>query len=87
MVTVRLRAPLSQIAGKAQMEFEGATVAEVLKALEAAHPRVTGWIQDEQGKVRRNVNIFVNGEKVGEDSPVAGTDVMQILPSISGGMR
>jgi MoaD family protein len=87
MVTVRLRAPLSQIAGRAQMEFDGGTVGEVLKALELAHPKLTGWIQDEQGRVRRNVNVFVNGEKAKEDSPLAGDDVMQVLPSISGGRR
>jgi sulfur-carrier protein len=87
MVTVRLRAPLSQIAGKAQMEFDGGTVGEVLRALELAHPKLTGWIQDEQGRVRRNVNVFVNGEKAMEDSPLAGDDVMQVLPSISGGRR
>ena len=87
MVTVRLRAPLSQVAGKTHMELEGDTVGEVLKALELAHPRIAGWIQDEQGKVRRNVNVFVNGEKAREDSPISNDDVMQVLPSISGGVR
>jgi sulfur-carrier protein len=87
VVTVRLRAPLSQIAGKGQMELDGATVGEVLRALELAHPKITGWIQDEQGRVRRNVNVFVNGERSREDSPLAGDEVIQVLPSISGGMR
>lgn len=87
MVTVRLRAPLSQIAGKSQIELDGATVGEVIRALELAYPKITGWIQDEQGKVRRNVNVFVNGEKVREDSPLTGEDVLRVLPSISGGMQ
>lgn len=69
------------------MELDGATVGEVLRALELAHPKITGWIQDEQGKVRRNVNVFVNGEQVKEDSPLAGDDVIQVLPSVSGGVR
>jgi len=46
-----------------------------------------GWILDEQGRVRSHVNVFVNGERTGEDSAVAPADVLQVLPSISGGCR
>jgi molybdopterin converting factor small subunit len=46
---------------------------------------VTGWILDEQGRVRPHVNVFVNGERTNEDTAVASDDVLRVLPSISGG--
>ena len=50
MPVVRLRAPLSELAGgNRELELDGATVGEVLKALEREHPDVRGWILDEHG--------------------------------------
>lgn len=86
MAVVTLRAPLSQRAGgDARHELPGATVGEVLRELEYRHPPIVGWILDEQGRVRPHVNVFLNGERTREDSPVASADELQVLPSISGG--
>ena len=86
MAVVTLRAPLKDRAGKvANHELPGATVGEVLRELEVRYPTVKGWILDDQGRVRAHVNVFVNGEKTGEDTAVATDDVLHVLPSISGG--
>ena len=86
MAVVALRAPLSQrTGGTGRHEVPGATVGEVLRGLEQRYPTVTGWILDEQGRVRPHVSVFVNGERMGENTPVAPADVLQVLPSISGG--
>ena len=86
MAVVRLRAPLRDRAGgEANHTLPGATVGEVLRELERRHPKVTGWILDEQGLVRPHVNVFVNGERTREDAAVTPDDVLQVLPSISGG--
>ena len=86
MALVTLRAPLSQRAGgTSEHRLPGATVGEVLRELERRHPPIVGWILDEQGRVRSHVNIFVNGERTGEDAVVADADVLHVLPSISGG--
>jgi sulfur-carrier protein len=86
MAVVTLRAPLRDRAGGgATHDLPGATVGEVLRELERRHPKVTGWILDEQGRVRPHVNVFVNGERTKEDTAVAPDDVLQVLPSISGG--
>ena len=86
MPVVRLRAPLSELAGgKRELELEGSTVAEVLKALERQHPDVKGWILDEHGSIREHINVFVNRDYGREDTPVAASDRLHVLPAISGG--
>jgi molybdopterin converting factor small subunit len=71
--------------GLSEQTVEGTTVAEVLRGLEGEHPDVRGWILDERGIVRRHINVFVNGEIGGVDTPVADEDRIDVLPAISGG--
>lgn len=88
MATVKLRAPLKDLAGgNREVAIDGSSVGEVLRELERQHPKITGWVLDEQGRVRRHVNVFVNGERVREDAPVAPGATLHVLPSISGGWR
>jgi molybdopterin converting factor small subunit len=82
---VMLRAPLSELCGGRSHTVAGATVSEVLRALEAAHPTVAGWILDEQGRVREHVNIFVNGDQARAETAVSGSDRVHVLPAITGG--
>ena len=68
MAVVCVRGPLRKLAGgRAEHELEGATVVELLRALELRHPDMGGWILDERGLIRRHINVFVNGERGGED--------------------
>jgi sulfur-carrier protein len=86
MPVVRLRAPLSELAGgKRELQLEGATVADVLKALEREHPDVRGWILDEHGAIREHINVFVNREYGQEDTAVTASDRLHVIPAISGG--
>ena len=86
MPEVILRAPLKDLAGgNATLDLEGVTVGQVLRGLEAAWPKTVGWVLDEQGRVRRHVNVFCNGERVREDAAVAPGDRLHVLPSITGG--
>ena len=86
MAFVNLRAPLRDLAGgNGRLDLDGETVGALLRKLEHDHPRIKGWILDEQGKVRTHVSVFVNGERTREDTPIAPDDVVHVLPSISGG--
>ncbi len=86
MVVASLRSPLRDlVGGQGPVAADGGTVAQVLLALERAHPRLTGWILDERGDVREHVGVFVNGEKAEASTPVADGDTMHVLPAISGG--
>jgi molybdopterin converting factor small subunit len=86
MAIVRLRGPLKRLTGdRAEHTVEGATVVELLRELERAHPATGGWILDERGLIRRHINVFVNGERGGEDTAVAADARVEILPAITGG--
>jgi molybdopterin converting factor small subunit len=86
VATVKLRAPLKDLAGgNREIAIEGASVGEVLRELERQHPKIEGWVLDEHGRVRRHVNVFVDGERVREDGRVAPSATLHVLPSISGG--
>ena len=86
MALVRLRAPLSELAGgRRELELDGSTVGEVLQALEREHPDVKGWILDERGLIREHINVFVNKEYGREETAVGAQDRLHVLPAISGG--
>ena len=77
---------LSGVAGdRSDHAVDGATVGDVLQALEREHPAAGGWILDERGVIRRHINVFVNGERGDAGTAVAGDDRVDVLPAISGG--
>ncbi len=86
MPIVRLRGPLKRRASdRSEHTIAAADVRELLRELERAQPSLAGWILDERGSIRRHVNVFVNGERGGEDTALASEDRVDILPAISGG--
>lgn len=81
-----LRPPLRELAGGiTELSVEGATVSEVIDALERGHPRLAGWVRDERGRIRTHVNIFLNDERAPLEAAVSESDRLHILPAISGG--
>jgi sulfur-carrier protein len=88
--TVRIPTPLrTATRGASTVDVEGATVGEVLKNLDAAHPGIGQRVLDEQGNVRRFVNVFVDDEDVrfasGLDTPVSEGSTVSIIPAVAGG--
>ncbi|MFL6658909.1 MAG: MoaD/ThiS family protein [Massilia sp.] len=68
----------------------GATVLRVaLDDAFAANPRLRGYILDEQGHLRENVVIFIDGrrctERVRLDDVLAPTSTVHVLQALSGG--
>jgi sulfur-carrier protein len=88
--TVRIPTPLrSATGGASTVEVNGSTVGEVLKNLDAAHPGIGQRVCDEQGQIRRFVNVFVDDEDVrfaaGLDTPVEDGATVSIIPAVAGG--
>lgn len=72
-----------------KIEVEAATVAEVVRALEALAPGIGFYICDERGCLRTHVNIFVDKELIRDrrglsDAVTSGAQV-HILQALSGG--
>ncbi|MBK7972175.1 MAG: MoaD/ThiS family protein [Deltaproteobacteria bacterium] len=90
-VIVRIPTPLRKFtAGQEQVDIEATTIRGLLDGLESAHPGIRERLCDADGKVRRFVNIFVNGEDIRfasslETSLKSGDDV-SIVPAIAGGV-
>jgi sulfur-carrier protein len=86
VAVVRLRGPLKRLAGDcSQHTVDGATVTDLLRAIEQEHPATRGWILDERGVLRRHINVFVNGELGGQETHVETEDKIDVLPALSGG--
>ncbi len=81
--------PFAEGASTVEVETTGATVGDVLEALFSRHPRVRDRIVDEQGRVRRHVNVFVGRESIrdtgGLQSVVADGAAVSIIAAVSGG--
>jgi len=86
MAIVTLRPPLRDLAGgQREIEVDGSTVEDVLRSLERSHPRLAGWVLDEQGRIRQHVGVFVNEDRAAADAKVSPGDRVHVLPAISGG--
>jgi hypothetical protein len=73
----------------AEVEVEGATVAEVVRGLDARHPGLASYLVDEHGALRPHVNVFV-GEATVHDrralsDPVGPGDELYVMQALSGG--
>ena len=89
-VTVRIPTPLQRLTnGQSEVQCEGKTVTELLQDLEKRYPGIKERICDEQGKLRRFVNVFVNEEDIrfmqGDQTQIKGGDEVSIIPAIAGG--
>jgi molybdopterin synthase sulfur carrier subunit len=86
MALVRVRGQLKKLASdRSEHDVDGASVAELLRALEREHPALEGWVLDERGRIRQHINVFVNGEQGREETTVAPGDRVEVIPAISGG--
>ncbi|MHB8532055.1 MAG: ubiquitin-like small modifier protein 1 [Solirubrobacteraceae bacterium] len=75
--------------GEAEAAVQGATVQEVLDGLFQLHGELRERISDEDGSLRRFVNVYVAGEDIrfldGLATPVEDGSELTILPAVAGG--
>jgi MoaD family protein len=89
-VTVKLPAQLRDAAGgAASAEVDGATVGEALSALYAQHGELRNRMADDDGSLRRFVNVYLAGEDIrfldGLETAVPDGAELTVLPAVAGG--
>ena len=89
-VTVRIPTQLRSLTGGSnRVEVEATTVGEVVAALEVAHPGFAERLLDDEGAVRRYVNLFVDDEDIrfvdGLQTPVKDGQTLSVVPAVAGG--
>jgi sulfur-carrier protein len=90
MPSVLIPTPLRKLTNELDtVEASGATIAELLENLDQAFPGLKNRVCDENGAVRRFVNVFVNGEDIrflDENATALNeNDEISIVPAIAGG--
>lgn len=70
-------------------EADGATVAEVLARVFAMHDRLSAYVLDEQGALRKHMTILVDGRRIGDraklSDPVSPVSEIYVIQALSGG--
>ena len=90
MPTIRIPTPLRKLTNNEEVvNSTGTTIGAVLEELNTNYPGLGERILDENGVIRRFVNIFVNDEDVRflqeKETPLKETDEVSIVPAIAGG--
>jgi molybdopterin converting factor small subunit len=89
-VSVRIPTILrSYTGGASEVDANGATLSAVLDSLEADHPGIRARILDEQGAIRRFVNVYVGNDDVrfleSLDTPTPDGTQVSVIPAVAGG--
>lgn len=75
--------------GDSEVSADGGTLAAVLDSLEQSYPGIKARIVDEQGAIRRFVNVYVGNDDVRfldalETSTPEGAQI-SVIPAVAGG--
>jgi len=89
-ITILVPTPLRRFTdGQAKVGVKGATVADALDDLNDRSPGIGERLLDDEGQIRRFVNIFVNGQNVrdvdGAQTNLKSGDEVGIIPAMAGG--
>jgi molybdopterin synthase sulfur carrier subunit len=90
MATVFVPTPLRRLTGgQSKVTIAAATINDIIAQLEASYPGVKERLLDEQGDIKRFINIFVDGEEIralqGGDTAVSDNSEVSIIPAMAGG--
>jgi molybdopterin synthase sulfur carrier subunit len=89
-VSVRIPTTLRTLTGgQPEVSLEGGNVRDVLASLDGAHPGFADRLLDDEGNLRRFVNVFVADDDIrfldGLDTPVPEGAEVSIIPAVAGG--
>jgi len=89
-IQVLIPTPLQKFtADQASVELEASTVDAMLQALEGHFPGILVRLTDENGKLRRFLNVYVNSEDIRfldhQATALSDGDEVSIVPAVAGG--
>ncbi len=89
-INVRIPTPLRKLTNnKSEVTADGTNIVELINDLEKKYPGIKNRICEENGEVRRFINIYKNEEDIrflqGKETPVSDRDEISIIPAIAGG--
>ena len=89
-IQVRIPTPLRRLTnGQSEVQVEASTLQEAVVALEQQYPGLNSRILEDNGEIRRFVNVYINGEDVrflgGLQASVKERDEISIVPAVAGG--
>jgi hypothetical protein len=89
MASIAFTRHLRDVGPSELVSYDGATVGELIEAAAAEFPRLRGYVLDDQGRLRKHIAVFVDGEMknrstalglaVGKDSEI------YVFQALSGG--
>jgi sulfur-carrier protein len=89
MATLQFTQQLKRFTETPDIETGAATLREALEEAFAANARLRGYIVDEQGHLRKNVAIFIDGQRIRDrislNDPLAPNSSVHVLQALSGG--
>ena len=75
--------------GESEVSADGGTLAEVLESLDTSYPGIKGRVLDDQGALRRFVNVYVGNDDVrfleALDTKTPDGTQISVIPAVAGG--
>lgn len=89
MATLQFTQQLRRFTETPDIETGAATLREALEEAFAANAQLRGYILDEQGHLRKNVAIFIDGQRIRDhvslNDPLSPRSTVHVLQALSGG--
>jgi sulfur-carrier protein len=89
MPTVSFTPVLRRFLDVPTVSVAGDTLSEALQAVFATRPALRGYVLDDQGALRRHVNVYIGGEPVRDRArltdPVGPDEEIYVLQALTGG--
>lgn len=90
MATVLVPTPLRRLTGgQAKLTVDGGDIDALIQTINQQYPGISAKILDDDGNVKRFINIFVNDSEIrtlqGLATPVKASDQISIVPAMAGG--
>jgi sulfur-carrier protein len=89
MPTVSFTPALRRFLDAPTVRVTGGTAGKALEEVFAARPALRGYVLDDQGALRRHVNLYIGGEPVRDrirlTDPVGPDDEIHVLQALTGG--